>query len=422
MFPSRRHAGVFGGHLGRPAVRRAAFSAFLLALFGYGGFLAYYTLTHFDVVNLHRDGFVDDAFYYFEIAKNLATGEFSTFDGGITRTNGYHPFWLLLITPLYWLCDVYSALFGIRALEIMLIAGSVALVAVAVRLAALPWILLFAALPALYHTTNRMLLGVEAGAGAFALGAFAAAAVLTVRDPARWRGVLASIAFLLPWVRLEYVVISLFVTCALHLLPPPGPRWPGRHLLGWGRLRSEGLPIFAAVAGILAYFLYNGLVFGGIVPISGALKIEWSADWRQKQGIVSLWDYWPTAAERFSDVAHDDLVRLAELCCYTLAALAVAAVRRWPQGDRPVLAILVVMLALGLEAVAVRWQIALLCGWRRPQAQISGATFGRPTSGLSGGADPVQALAKRRRQGRQCRPRDGPRGESMAILGTASAA
>ena len=335
--------------------------AFLLALLGYGGFLAYYTLTHFDVVNLHRDGFIDDAFYYFEIAKNLAAGEFSTFDGGITRTNGYHPVWLLLITPLYWLCDVESALFGIRALEVMLIAGSVASVAVAVRLAALPWILLFATLPALYHTTDGMLLGVEAGAGAFALGAFAAAAVLTVRDPARWRGVLASIAFLLPWVRLEYVVISLFVTCALHLLPPPGPRWPrGARLLAWGRLRSEGLPIFAAVAGILAYFLYNGIVFGGVVPISGALKIEWGADWRQKQGIISLWDYWPTAAQRFSDVAHDDLVRLAELCCYTLAALAVAAVRRWPQGDRPVLAMLVVMLALGLEAVAVRWQVALL--------------------------------------------------------------
>ena len=360
MFSTRRYAVVFGGHfLGRPAVRRAAFSAFLLALLGYGGFLAYYTLAHFDVVNLHRDGVIDDAFYYFEIAKNLATGEFSTFDGGITRTNGYHPIWVFLITPLYWLCDTESALFGIKALEVMLIAGSVALVAVAVRLAALPWILLFAALPALYHT-HGMLLGLEAGAGAFALGAFAAAAVLSVRDPARWRGILASIAFLLPWVRLEYVAIALFVTGALHLLPPPGLRWPGWRLLGWSRLRSEGLPIFAAVAGILAYFLYNGIVFGGIVPISGTVKLAWSADWRQAQGIVSLWDYWPMAAHRFGDVAHDDLVRLAELCCYTLAALAVAAVRCWPQGDRQVLAMLVVMLALGLEAVAVRWQIALL--------------------------------------------------------------
>ena len=41
----------------------------------------------------------DDAFYYFQIARNLATGHGSTFDG-IHLTNGYHPLWLLLCTLL----------------------------------------------------------------------------------------------------------------------------------------------------------------------------------------------------------------------------------------------------------------------------------------------------------------------------------
>lgn len=42
----------------------------------------------------------DDAFYYFEIARNLALGHGSTFDG-ITPTNGYHPLWMFLLSALY---------------------------------------------------------------------------------------------------------------------------------------------------------------------------------------------------------------------------------------------------------------------------------------------------------------------------------
>lgn len=37
----------------------------------------------------------DDAFYYFQIARNIATGHGSSFDG-IHRTNGYHPLWMLV--------------------------------------------------------------------------------------------------------------------------------------------------------------------------------------------------------------------------------------------------------------------------------------------------------------------------------------
>ena len=57
-----------------PAWSRLAFAAFLLALLGYGGYFAYYLIAGFDVVNLHRDALIDDAFYYFEIARNFAAG------------------------------------------------------------------------------------------------------------------------------------------------------------------------------------------------------------------------------------------------------------------------------------------------------------------------------------------------------------
>ena len=42
----------------------------------------------------------DDAFYYFEIAHNIALGLGSTFDG-FSMTNGYHPLWMLILVPIF---------------------------------------------------------------------------------------------------------------------------------------------------------------------------------------------------------------------------------------------------------------------------------------------------------------------------------
>ena len=187
-------------------------------------------LDRFDLINLISNTH-DDAFYYFQIARNLAEGKFSTFDGGITRTNGYHPTWLFLITPFYWAFDPERALFAIKAFEIMLVAGGVALVAAAVRLARMPWVLMFAALPMLYHIPF-MIAGMEAAAALFIL-----AACLFARSPARWKWPLAAVAFALPWVRLEYIAVSLAATAALCLVewsrresPPCRGRWGGpRH-------------------------------------------------------------------------------------------------------------------------------------------------------------------------------------------------
>ena len=39
----------------------------------------------------------DDAYYYFEIARRIADGGGSTFDG-LNTNNGYHPLWMLVCT------------------------------------------------------------------------------------------------------------------------------------------------------------------------------------------------------------------------------------------------------------------------------------------------------------------------------------
>ena len=347
------------GALDSPAFGRAAFAAFLLVLLGYGGFLAYYTLVSFDVVNLHRDGLEDDALYYLEIARNLAAGKFSTFDGGITRTNGYHPLWLLLVTPFYWLFDAESALFGIKALEIMLIVAGVCLMAVAVRSAQLPWILLLVVPPALY-SQRGMLVGMEAAAGAFMLGAFLVGGVLYAGDAKRWRHGLAALAFLLPWVRLEYAGIALFATGALYLLPAivadesKRPRY-----FSAAKLRTEGLPVLAAVVGLLAYFLYNGIVFGGVVPVSGAQKLAWSREWFSKEHGSTVAPL-SAAYEQFTATAATDSLAVVELSVYVVLALLIGRASRWQRHCRAFLALLVFVLALGLETIAHKAQVALL--------------------------------------------------------------
>ena len=42
----------------------------------------------------------DDSFYYFKVAANIANGLGSTFDG-ISRTNGFHPLWMLVCIPVF---------------------------------------------------------------------------------------------------------------------------------------------------------------------------------------------------------------------------------------------------------------------------------------------------------------------------------
>ena len=57
----------------------------------------------------------DDAYYYFAIARHLAEGHGSSFDG-INLTNGYHPLWLAVCTLPYLL-----GLAGLAAVRAVLV-------------------------------------------------------------------------------------------------------------------------------------------------------------------------------------------------------------------------------------------------------------------------------------------------------------
>ena len=306
---------------GHRTVRHLPLLLFLSGILAYGASFAWYMLANFDLFNMIRDANIDDSFYYFQIARNLADGKLSTFDGGITRTNGYHPVWMLLITPFHWILDPKAALFGIKVFEIMLVAGAVVLIVVAARLARLPWILLFAVLPVLYHH-RPLISGMEAAAALFMLGLLFFALTLFARNPTRWRWLLAVVAFLLPWVRLEYAAISLAATAALYLVERPRRKRPSGGPWAWdalvrsiSSLGNATVPLLGACAGILVYFAYNLFFFGGIVPVSGAIKLAWSQSAFTIEGYSLVQNFKDMLQYEFFD---DELLVALEVLAYLL--------------------------------------------------------------------------------------------------------
>ena len=210
-------------------------------------------------------------------------------------------------------------MFAIKAFEIMLVAGGVALIAAAARLARMPWVLMFAALPMLYQIPF-LIAGMEAAAALFMLGLFILTACLFARSPMRWQWPLAAVTFALPWVRLEYIAISLAAIAALCLI-----EWSRQERALSAsfaeRARSvlsvqAGIPLLAAGAGILVYFAYNWLVFDGTLPVSAATKSFWSqAKWEQEGGY--------SLAQNFQDILQisvfdDELLVALEVSAYLL--------------------------------------------------------------------------------------------------------
>ena len=356
-------AGRFWGIASSAPVRVGLFALFVAAILAYGAAYAWHMLHGFDVVDLLRHGYREDAFYYLQLAYHMAEGRFSTFDGGLTRTNGYHPLWLFAITPFYWVFDKTEALFAVKAFEIMLVALGVALLAGAARAARLPWILLFAALPALY--AGPAFGGMEAAAVVLALGAFVLGLCLCARDPARWRWLLAAVAFALPWARLETAAVAVAGTAALFAVERMRGKSSLRGSAGPDSQASRSLdaavPLLGALAGLLAYFAYNGAVFGGVAPVSGVVKALWSERaWEYEGGYSVLGNFRDLVAGNVVagrtvspqlNVFDDELWIALEVCVYALLVWWLSA-RSRSREDWLLLAFTVGVAALALGHLA----------------------------------------------------------------------
>ena len=73
----------------------------IFAIFLFLLFAAYFSAVFLPIEKILSYFVIDDAFYYFKIASNIAKGLEPTFDGEYF-TNGYHPFWMGLLVLIYY--------------------------------------------------------------------------------------------------------------------------------------------------------------------------------------------------------------------------------------------------------------------------------------------------------------------------------
>jgi hypothetical protein len=231
----------------------------------------------------------DDSFYYFEIARNLAAGEGSTFDR-IHLTNGYHYLWMALCVPFYQLgLSGVTAVQSLLTLQVLIHGVAIGVFASAISTAIGPWPLVLEATP------DRQALGRRITSGLAILFAIAATspmlfkmivngmesgiyvlfyAILLARSVVhrgdfvtntshqeRWLlAIVASLAFL------SRTDAGLMLLC-LGISSLPAAWRLG--MPGWGRLvELFGLPA-ATIAGFL---IFNELYFGIPMQVSGELK------------------------------------------------------------------------------------------------------------------------------------------------------
>jgi len=220
--------------------------------------------------------FYDDAYYYLGVAKHLAAGEGSTFDG-INGTNGYHPLWCWLLVPIVALTHDPGT--GVRAVAALWFALAAAVpwvvfwaarrrfgdrmaATVAVIFTTLPWLSLSLARPngletpllailvcLVLGTAERVVAHVDlpSSGGSVGLGALAGLATLTRLDA----GFLA-VAVAIATARRSYAK-ALLVAAAATLVAGP-------------------------------WLLWNELRFGSPLPVSGRVLALEAAKAREAHG------------------------------------------------------------------------------------------------------------------------------------------
>lgn len=209
----------------------------------------------------------DDAFYYFQIARNIIAGAGSTFDG-FNLTNGYHPLWMLILLPVYAVTSVggthdITPIYVALGISVLLNTCTAILICNLLgKIAASPYVRGFAlsiwALNpfVIYESLN----GLETSLSLFLLVSFITAALRYHRSGNSLEGVLVGVlAGLLILARLDMVCFVL--AYAVWVLFQKGIH----------KGIMYGIPAAVPAAGIVLLWLaYNILTFGMILTSASA--------------------------------------------------------------------------------------------------------------------------------------------------------
>jgi hypothetical protein len=321
--------------------------------------------------------FFDDAFYYFQIARNVARGAGFTFDG-LHGTSGFHPLWLMMQVPLFLLLsgDV-PPLGGVILLEAALVATTTA----TVFRTLLPRVGRGAAL------VTALLLLVQPGAPRILRGGMESALVLCLFAVV-WKQWLAlrddAAAPLRRWWRLG-------ACCALFFLArlEGAVVVPIIAVLAWPRLRQDARRALALMAPLALsasiYLAWTRWTFGTWGPVSAFAKAQiGGAAWAKLSTGEQMTHllYFPWGFEPHVDrlLRWVGVTSLAPPLAGTLAMLALLAAAAWQRhrllpplrkvGFTFVAATTVVMLVI--DKVGVR----LMVDWYRVPSLLALALLG----------------------------------------------
>jgi hypothetical protein len=221
---------------------------------------------------------VDDTFYYFKTAWNLAHGLGSSFDG-LNVTNGYHPLWMALLLPIVKWLPFDAALISrcVLTVQIVLIyAAGRALARLHPAGAKLQWVALGFLL--LNPFAAKIVLCGQETALQFWLSALLLAVNWKEREAGvepstrQWLGV-SVLCALVTLARLDSLFFSILIL-TMPLLVPATCASPAVERR-WRRV-CTGMTVYTLC--LAPYLLYNLLSTGHLMPVSGAIKATLPTD------------------------------------------------------------------------------------------------------------------------------------------------
>jgi hypothetical protein len=229
----------------------------------------------------------DDSFYYFKTAQNIIEGQGVTFDG-IARANGFHPLWMFLLVPVFFLAryDLILPLRLVIFLQTILGLGSALVLYKLVRTKCSQWTSLVAALfwafsPFTYDLVFKG--GTEAGLNAlflvllwwqyYRVSEKLSHGKINLKQ-ITFLGGLASFTVL---SRLDNVFLIFFVGgwLIIRFWRQPGVEieyWIAT-IKWWIRLSIAYFAPIVATLGL--YLVINQIYFGSAMPVSGKVKRWW---------------------------------------------------------------------------------------------------------------------------------------------------
>ncbi len=230
------------------------------------------------IESLLRDFSVDDTFYYAQTAKNLAQHGIVSFDG-VNLTNGFHPLWLFLLVPVYWLpLDSIEAVHLARQLDVALVAVALLCLTRVAQLGSACW---FLVVPVLLRALQyrALYVGLEASCNLLTVSLALLCAMRFWERPDTRRQVLLGAALCASVLaRLENILFSLLLVAALLSMTFIHDRPRQR--------RGVWIALCGFAGFVLLHFTLNEWIFGSPVPVSGLVKKWWASEGVASPGLL----------------------------------------------------------------------------------------------------------------------------------------